>query len=33
MAEERREFHEDIRSMKRQLDEILAITTAQADQL
>ena len=33
MAEERREFHDEFRNMKRQLDEILAITTAQADQL
>jgi glycerol-3-phosphate O-acyltransferase len=33
MAEERREFHDEFRGMKRQLDEILAITTAHADQL
>ena len=32
-AGERRGFPDDFRSMKRQLDEILAITTAQADQL
>ena len=32
-VDERREFHEEFRSIKRRLDEILAITTAQADRL
>ena len=32
-AEERREFHEEFRCIKRRLDEVLAITTAQADRL
>ena len=32
-AEQRHEFHDEFRRIKRQLDEILAITTAQADQL
>jgi len=32
-GEERRELHEEFRSIKRRLDEVLAITTAQADQL
>ncbi|MBT8080949.1 MAG: 1-acyl-sn-glycerol-3-phosphate acyltransferase [Gammaproteobacteria bacterium] len=32
-VEARREFHEDFRRIKRRLDEILAITTAQADNL
>jgi glycerol-3-phosphate O-acyltransferase len=32
-AEARREFHDEFRQIKRRLDEILAITMAQADQL
>ena len=32
-AEERSEFHQEFRRIKRQLDEILAITLAQADRL
>ena len=32
-GEARREFHEEFRGIKRRLDEILAITTAQADRL
>ena len=32
-AEARREFHDDLRRIKRRLDEILAITTAQAENL
>jgi glycerol-3-phosphate O-acyltransferase len=32
-TEARREFHRDFRSIKRRLDEILAITTAQADNM